>query len=67
MAELLARGVTKDVAVMEQVEMVTWDEAEEIHALARGTDPNHDRSDCWCCCMDCDELHERLIDVPNQD
>lgn len=30
------------------------EEAEEIHALARGTDPAHDQVECWACCTDCD-------------
>jgi hypothetical protein len=34
------------------------EEAQEIHLLARGTDPDHDPISCWCCCMDCD------FDVP---
>lgn len=29
-------------------------EAQQIHDLARGTDPNHDQVWCWCCCLDCD-------------
>jgi len=46
---------------MEQVEPLTPEEAEQIHLLAMGTDPDHDQSSCWCCCMDCEELHERII------
>lgn len=46
---------------MEELQPLTEAEAEEIHALAMGTDPLHDRCSCWCCCVDCDELHERVV------
>lgn len=34
--------------------MITEEEAQEIHDLARFTDPMHDDVPCWCCCLDCD-------------
>lgn len=38
----------------EDMEPVSMEEAQEIHDLARASDPSHDQSSCFCCCMDCD-------------
>lgn len=37
-----------------ELEPLSFDQAQQIHDLARGSDPKHDDSSCWCCCWDCD-------------
>lgn len=48
-------------AEQRELAKLTSDEAQEIHELAMDTDPEHDRSSCWCCCMDCDFPAEEIL------
>jgi hypothetical protein len=34
-------------------DVTSW-EARDLHTAALAADPDHDRTSCWCCCMDCD-------------
>lgn len=48
-------------AEQRELAKLTPDEAQQIHELAMDTDPEHDRSSCWCCCMDCDFPAEEIL------
>lgn len=34
-------------------------ELQAQHEKAQAEHPDHDRSSCWCCCVDCPDLEHR--------
>lgn len=48
--------VTDEMLAALQARKKTEAEMQSLHEHRMATEPDHDVSSCWCCCLDCPEV-----------